>query len=92
MPNFEIQYLDLIANARAHSEFVKKNRTEIEAEDRATLQSLSEAWHLVSENGDIVRLRNSSGALYDFDTITHHFTRVVSEEEREEIEKKWPKA
>lgn len=91
MPNFEIEFLDLLANSRAHGEFVRKNKTEFEAEDTATLQSLSETWSFVSQDGEVVRLRNRYGATYDFDLRTHHFTRVITAEEREEIERCWPK-
>lgn len=91
MPNFEIEFLDLLANSRAHCEFVRRNRAEIEAEDTATLQSLSEAWSFVSQDGEVVRLRNRYGVTYDFDLRTHHFTRVITAEEREEIESSWPK-
>lgn len=82
----------MLENSKAHGVFVKKNQQSFEEEDTATLKSLSENWTFVSQDGNVVRLENRSGAIYDFDVTTHHFTRVISAEEREQIEKEWPKA
>lgn len=91
MAKFEQTYSELVEKSKEFGEFVKKNQGEYNAEDLATLKSLGENWIFVSQSGDKTRLKNSAGLVFEFDIKTHHFTRIINEEEREEIERKWPK-
>jgi len=92
MFKIEQSYEELIQSARDFGELVRKNNVVYQDEDSATLTSLRESWTLLSQVGDKVRLENRYGAVYEFDLVTGNFTRIISDEEREDIERIWPKA
>lgn len=92
MTKFEQTYGELVHGAKKFGEMVELNLDKFKAEDSATLRNLGENWTFVSLNGDTARLKNQAGIIYDFNVRTHEFTRVISDEEKAEIEKKWPKS
>lgn len=89
----DYDFRDVVADSVAFASYVEKHKETYDAENQSVLESLGKDWEVISDStGSVVRMKNKSGDVFEFNKETRRLTRVISPEEREEIEKKWPKS